>query len=88
MKNHILTFKCPQCKFIVADCKFDRITDKMNKHVCFQRHLTEKFKLELVKNKVKTVKFIDFKNLENPIFPIEEGKQSDPVEYLDLKIDN
>jgi hypothetical protein len=60
----------------------------MNKHVCFQTHLTEKFKLELVKNKVKTVKFIDFKNLENPIFPIEEGKQSDPVEYLDLKIDN
>ena len=35
MKNHILTFKCPECKFIVADCKFDRITDKMNKHVCF-----------------------------------------------------
>ena len=41
-----------------------------------------------VLDSAQIVKFIDFKDLENPIFPIEEGKESDPVEYLDLKIDN
>ena len=47
MDLHILVFKCPQCMFIAASCKYDEVHGLMQKHVCFKRHAGDKFEKDI-----------------------------------------